>query len=241
MKKYLLFIALVIVGFCLLGTPAQAGYIDYISVNLAQPDPGTGTVAGGHVGGGGAAGNWINMSGYTSNANYAASADGSGWTSGVMSQPALTANGLALGSFRVDLYDGGWGANSQWNDAGNPANTLGRSGMSNGDMPNNWGPTGCTVALGNVPVAFQTAGYDVYALMGPNQNSGAGLAWIKLNAAPVNAAGFTSASFPTLGMRSLAAIQVAAIGEEAVVPEPAGLGLIGVTLLAASRFRKRRS
>lgn len=192
---------------------AGNGYADAISINLAIGADGTGTVSGKQPGGAGTSfGGWINMTRTgqysANNANYAASADNSGWTSWAFDSN-LTASGAGLGSFRVDLYDGGWYANTTWNDAANGANTPSRSGISNGDMPNNWGPTNLSVDLAAIPSSLAAIGYDLYALFGATRNSGSGLSWVKLNTAGLlYTADPVAYSLNPSGSRSLAAIQV---------------------------------
>jgi hypothetical protein len=197
-------------GLIWVATPAHAGdhYSDAISINLAIGSDGT--VSGKQTGGAGSSfGGWMNMTRVTANnANYAASADNSGWTSWAFDSN-LTASGAGLGSFRIDLYDGGWGANTTWNDPANGANTLGRSGVSNGNMPNNWGPTSLSIDFNSIPSSLVTDGYDLYALVGATRNSGSGLSWVKLNTAELlystNPPPYTLNS---LGMRSVAAVQI---------------------------------
>jgi hypothetical protein len=234
---------------------AQAAYDDAISINLSVGSDST-VPAGPLVGAAGfSASNWMNMTGGHP-ANWAASVDGSGWTSGSLSGPQLTSTGAALGTghntppqagdaFRIDLYDGGWGQNSQWN-TGNPltANLPGHSGMSNGDMPHGWGPTGLGISVSTLPASFVAAGYDIWALMGPTRNSGVGLTWQKLNAAPLTtlsspayAIYYPATGAPYTASRSLAAVQVLKVGS-AAAPDmttdttPGALDLGGGNLIA---------
>jgi len=200
---------------------------DAISVNLAGDGAG-GTVSGSQTGADGTYSAWINVSGGHS-ANWAASADGSGWTSGTMDS-SLSETGADLGSFSFTLYDGGWGANLIWNDGGQTANTTTRAGISNGEMPNNWGPTGLGLALAAVPFAE----YDVWGLIGPTYNSGAGLTWTKLNTETITEAASGSFAFNTYTMRSMAAFQVLE------VPEPATMSLLAIGGVAALLRRRRR-
>lgn len=220
---------------------AQAAYVDAISINLANGD---GSVSGPQVGANGSVGNWINMGVLGGNsANSRASIDGSGFNS-TSFDSSLTANGVSLAGtpFALQFYDGGWGVNSAWNDGGQPANSLSRSGISNGDMPSGWGPSGLGIEVQNVPLSFQTSTYDIWALGGASFNSGSGLTWTKLNATPLSVATPASYTFNSLGWRSVGAVQVLQIGAEAAVPEPSTLMLIGLGGLSligiARRFRK---
>lgn len=215
-------VLLAVAGMLTMSSAIGGIYNDAISINLVSGS--SATVSGSQsTPQGGSHSNWINMTVGHNAVNSAASADGSGFTSETFTpSPPITATGAGLGSFRIDLYDGGWGMNTAWNDVLNGTNTLGRAGISNGDMPNNWGPTALGINAGAVPSVFADAGYDIYALGGPVRNAGTSLTWVKMNAEVLYTNDPPAYALNSQGWRSVAAIQILKLAP--IIPDMNVLG-----------------
>ncbi len=220
MKKYLLFVTLMIVGLCLLGTPAQAAYYDAININIAGTTGSvSGTVATPQAPGLG--NNWYNIT----------SGDGkyldAGTMTGLATSNGTAVSGLSIGFYDADVYEGGGGSGG-FTASGGADGTLLEIG---------WGNTGHMRVDTIRTVPFTS--YDMWVLTERN-------GWEKWSATAMDD-GITSFYIkPRATDVGVSAVQYLSTNPEdappaGAVPEPAGLGLIGVTLLAASRFRKRRS
>lgn len=129
-------------------TSAMGGkYSDVISINLTDGSA-SGSVSGSVVGMNGAVVNWFND--IPSASTHALAA-------------GLTANGVAVPALSLNMFDGGWNALGTFNTGSQPVNTLGRSGISEGEMINNWGQVRNDVQfVSGLPPGFDAANSELW-------------------------------------------------------------------------------